>query len=380
MSSRYQKPEKAPASSASKERSKAGVGSNAGGVNKKTPLSATTTSLPEKLTSRTGPQDGSKGGRSQTTRAKTAGGNAKQGTDSVVVDLNDSDGSGAGKAETATPGVTVTQHTGGVSETQPSAQSLAPQHKDNETTSDTNGRKVKELSNPKNKTSQLKGQHSELNGNAKGNTHKLQSKPPQSSTKASNGAKDTTKQGRRTDVSQTPAAGDDPAPRSATSAARERWDMINPKEVIAMAACENWDKPNGNLAAPNPEVVRGTHLDLPSATAADADNVSIMSRQTSLRSFDSKSIDMSRVQAAIDAAAAAASNNNNNDAKNEKPKASLAASHDTLIRSAIPYLPVWLAVICFICNIILPGMGELKSRTNITCELESSRDTSLKCA
>ena len=40
---------------------------------------------------------------------------------------------------------------------------------------------------------------------------------------------------------------------------------------------------------------------------------------------------------------------------------------ETYIQLAIPYLPMWLAAICLIMNVLLPGTGKPKTKYSITC-------------
>ena len=146
---------------------------------------------------------------------------------------------------------------------------------------------------------------------------------------------------------------DDGAP----SEARRKWNRINPREVVRQA------RPNKANGSAKPGLSRADSLNVPGHKSKDiedgrgsphsqtSDKSGSDSRRGSSRSIDSRmsAIDLSKIQGAPLAA---------DEELEEKPKANVS---DTAMRSAIPYMPMWLAVLCFILNIILPGVGKLPS-------------------
>ncbi|KAK6182266.1 hypothetical protein SNE40_009986 [Patella caerulea] len=115
-------------------------------------------------------------------------------------------------------------------------------------------------------------------------------------------------------------------------------------------------KVNGKTALSVPASATGKR----DGTQGDEDKLSVGSRRDSTKySIDSmsrKSVDI-RIQNQV------ALVNKQNE---EKPKSPLANT-DSWIRSAIPYLPISVAIICLMLNILIPGTGTMVSGFAILC-------------
>ncbi|XP_052766712.1 uncharacterized protein LOC128207681 [Mya arenaria] len=88
----------------------------------------------------------------------------------------------------------------------------------------------------------------------------------------------------------------------------------------------------------------------PLPTRRDSSTSSKFSLLISPRSIDGKNIDFSVVQMPP-----------------EEKKASVFTPEDSWIRQAIPYLPLWVSIVCLILNIIVPGSGTVLSGMCIFC-------------